>query len=1005
MARRQRNTAETKKRSLEHYEHKGKERLNNPPVGLVTPDTDPDAGQKKRYAYDPHLAPELNFDSRKVRDELASVIERGLTASTLEEARAALETLKKAQEPYLNWAGKAERTSFQVPTVSLHVHERIEPRTIIEAVRKRNGEALQQLSFFEQDERPLRQEVEFYKHPHGWSNRLIAGDSLLVMNSLLEKEGMAGKVQMIYIDPPYGIKYGSNFQPFVNKLDVKDSKDEDLTQEPEQIRAFRDTWELGIHSYLTYLRDRLLLARELLTGSGSIFVQISDENVHLVRCLMDEVFGAENFVSLIAFRTHSPLGVKLLPNPYDYLIWYSKRKSDLKYRPLFVYKDSGEDSQFKYLEISDGDRRAMTREERRHPERLPHGAKVFRLVNLPSSGYTESCTFDFPFEGTIYKPSRGRSWKTTPDGMSRLTAANRIFATGSYLNFVYYLDDFPLSSLSATWSDVYTELDKRYVVQTSDRVIARCLLMTTDPGDLVFDPTCGSGTTAYVAEQWGRRWITCDTSRVAITIARQRLMTAVFDYYELAHPEEGVGSGFKYRTVPHITLKSIANNPEIDSIYARMHPEIERTLDQLNEALRAHPPQPFTVTQGGRAGQQVDFRRPAGETVTLPSGQQAPAGALLEWEVPFEFPADWPEAARAAFEAFHAARRAMQKEMDAAIARHAPQETLYDQPLVDRKKMRVTGPFTVEAVPAPAVKSVDELLDNSPQPADASVARSGETLRQGEWRDELLRTGIRGKNGQYIRFSRLEPLPGCRWLHAEGETRPSNEGANVVREDAPAYNPMRVVVSFGPEHGPLEPRQVAHAIEEAQTLVPKPKLIVFAAFQFDPEAAKDIDETNWPGVTLLKVQMNADLLTDDLKKKRASNESFWLIGQPDVQLERITEGPHKGKYRVTVHGFDYYNTKTGQVESGGADRIAVWMLDTNYDGRSLYPRQVFFPMAGDDDGWAKLARSLRAEIDEDLIEAYRGTVSLPFEPGKHRRIAVKIVDDRGIESLKVLVVD
>jgi len=321
---------------------------------------------------------------------------------------------------------------------------------------------------------------------------------------------------------------------------------------------------------------------------------------------------------------------------------------------------------------------------------------------------------------------------------------------------------------------------------------------------------------------------------------------------------------------------------------------------------------------------------------------------------------------------------------------------------VDRKRVRVTGPFTVEAVPAPAVKSVDEILEPAPQPADVSIARSGETLRQGEWRDELLRTGIRGKKDQYIRFSRLEPLPGCRHLHADGETRPSDEGADSVREAVPAYNPMRVVVSFGPEHAPLEQRQVAQAIEEAQALVPKPKLIVFAAFQFDPEAAKDIDETNWPGVTLLKAQMNADLLTDDLKKKRASNESFWLIGQPDVQVERIAEGEDKGKLRVKVAGFDYYNTKTGGIESGGEDRIAVWMLDTDYDGRSLYPRQVFFPMAGANEGWARLAKNLKAEIDEELIEAYRGTVSLPFEPGEHKRIAVKIVDDRGIESLKVM---
>jgi adenine-specific DNA-methyltransferase len=464
-----------------------------------------------------------------------------------------------------------------------------------------------------------------------------------------------------------------------------------------------------------------------------------------------------------------------------------------------------------------------------------------------------------------------------------------------------------------------------------------------------------------------------------------------------------------------VTLKSIANNPEIDGIYARLHPAVEKALAELNAALKHPSPAGrgadgegyprFKVTTGGRAGQFVDFAAPDGQTFTMPSGQVVPANQLVEWEVPFEFPADWPEQARAPFDAFHAARRALQKEIDAAIASHAPQETLYDQPFVDRKKVRVTGPFTVEAVPAPAVKSVDEILEDKPQPADASIARSGETLRQGEWRDELLRTGIRGKAGQHIRFARLEPLPGCRWLHADGETRPSDEGADQVRETAPAYSPMRVVVSFGPEHAPLEQRQVAQAIEEAQTLVPKPRLIVFAAFQFDPEAAKDIDETNWPGVTLLKAQMNADLLTDDLKKKRASNESFWLIGQPDVQVERIAEGADKGKLRVSVHGFDYYNTKTGGIESGGEDKIAVWMLDTDYDGRSLYPRQVFFPMAGENEGWAKLARNLKAEIDEELIEAYRGTVSLPFAPGEHKRIAVKIVDDRGIESLRVLGVE
>ncbi len=863
----------TNKRPIESYEHRDKQRVNNPPVGLVTPETDPDAGQKKKtYAYDPHL------------------------------------------DPQLVWAGKAEHTSFEVPTVSLHVHERIDPRSIIEAVKKRNGSQPQLRLFDTERAEPLRHAVEFYQHEHGWSNRLIAGDSLLVMNSLLEKEGMAGKVQMIYIDPPYGIKYGSNFQPFVNKRDVKDGKDEDLTAEPEQIRAFRDTWELGIHSYLTYLRDRLLLARELLTESGSVFVQISDENVHHVRELMDEVFGPENFCGPVVFRKTGTQSATRLGSIADFLIWYARDIGRVKYRQLFA-DDVGapiEDPNYAHLELQDGSLRRMTPEERRHEVALPRGSRVFRYgpVTSPGASVEEKAVV---IDGKPYYPEPGRHWSIPPDRLAKVDLAKRLLQIGQGLGWKLFWDDVP-KRIDNVWQDTQSGgfvRDRLYVVQTTTKVVQRCLLMTTDPGDLVFDPTCGSGTTAYVAEQWGRRWITCDTSRVALTLARQRLMTAVFDYYELAHPEEGVGSGFKYKTVPHVTLKSIANNPDIKEGMTR-------------------------------------------------------------------------------------------EQIDAAIARHAPQETLYDQPFVDNRRTRVSGPFTVEAVPAPAVKSVEELLEGTPQAADASIARSGETLRQGEWRDELLRAGIRGKSGQHIRFARLEPLPGCRWLHADGETRPNDEGADRVREQGAAYSAQRIVVSFGPEHAPLEQRQVAQAIEEAQTLVPKPKLIVFAAFQFDPEAARDIDQTNWPGVTLLKAQMNADLLTEDLKKKRASNESFWLIGQPDVRIERIAKGENKGKYAVSVHGFDYYNTKTGGIESGGEDKIAVWLLDTDYDGRSLYPRQVFFPMAGEKDGWARLAKNLKAEIDEELIEAYRGTVSLPFEAGEHKRIAVKIVDDRGIESLKVI---
>ncbi|MCR4429898.1 MAG: site-specific DNA-methyltransferase [Tepidanaerobacteraceae bacterium] len=825
-------------RYIEQYEHKGKTRLNNPPVGLVTPQTERESG-KKKYQYDPHI------------------------------------------DPSLQWAGKAEHMSFEVPTVSLHVHERIDPRKIIDQFRNYQWPKHEQLSLFETKEEylPMREAVEFYKHRHNWTNRLIAGDSLLVMNSLLEKEGMAGQVQTIYIDPPYGIKYGSNFQPFVNKRDVKDGKDEDLTQEPEMIKAFRDTWELGIHSYLTYLRDRLLLAKELLHESGSIFVQISDENVHLVRCLMDEVFGKENFISQISFRKKTmPLGAKYMEQMHDFILFYAKNKQVIKYRDLYINYSVEGSQDWKWVELPDGTRREMTKEERNNFSLLPKGSRIYRLKHPSPIGENEKNKYDFYFQGKKYSPPQN-GWGMELEKLERLAKANRIQVKGNMLNYILYFDDFPVTKLTSPWNDTVGPQDKTYVVQTSELPIQRCILMTTDPGDLVFDPTCGSGTTAYVAEQWGRRWITCDTSRVAIALAKQRLMTAVFDYYELARPEEGVGSGFRYKTVPHITLKSIANN---------------------------EPP---------------------------------------------------------------------------------AEETLYDQPYIDRKKIRVTGPFTVEAVPAPTVKSLDDVGEDEGA-SDISVVRSGETLRQAEWRQELLRTGIRAKNGQRIEFSRVEPFQGSRWIQAEGETK----------EDVP----KRVLISFGPEYAPLEQKQVEQAWQEARMF--RPDILLFCAFQFDEEAAKDIDELKpeIAGMQLLKVQMNADLFTEDLKKKRSGNDSFWLIGQPDVKVKRIAKGEDKGKYQVEVLGFDYYNTKTGNVESGGKNNIAMWMLDTNYDGRSLFPTQVFFPMAGAGGGWAKLARTLRAEIDEERMEAFRGTTSLPFEVGPNKTIAVKIIDDRGIESLRVI---
>jgi len=832
---------DSKRLSVETYVHGDKKRINNPPVGLVSSSTDSLSTSKKKYEHDPHI------------------------------------------DPSLNWAGKKEGMQFEVPNLSLHIHERIDPKQLAMAFMKKRARDVQP-SFWEDPfkDLPLLKDVQFYQHEHGWASRLIAGDSSLVMNSLLQKEGMAGKVQAVYMDPPYGIKYNSNFQPYTNKLIVKDNNDSDIPAEPEMIRAFRDTWELEIHSYLTYLRDRFIMIKDLLTESGSFFVQISDINLHLVRILLDEIFGKENFVSIIPFKTKKmSLGRTNLASVNDYIIFYAKSKPNLKYRQLYLYKKSGADSPYSFVELPDGTRRRMTREEKDDLDILPKGSKIFRTLDLHSTGRTESCVFDFEFEGQIYSPKRGKSWKTNKEGIAKLIELKRLIKNGSGVEYVLYMNDFPVSELTNMWEDTQGASDKLYVVQTNEKVIERCLLMSTDPGDLVLDPTCGSGTTAYVAEQWGRRWITCDTSRVSITLAKQRLMTSQFDYYELAHPEEGIGSGFRYKTVPHITLGSIANSEQ------------------------------------------------------------------------------------------------------------AKEEILYDRPYINKAKIRVTGPFTVEAVPSLRIKPFDNTDPQSVLLGDM-FARVGSTVKYTEWMDELKITGIRATGNKIINFSRVEPMSGTKYIHAVGEIITENKVQNAV-------------ISFGPDYGPLDQRQVEQAINEAKQIKEKPDFIIFAAFHFDPEAAKDIDQINQsigqfiPGANVLKVQMSVDLLTKDLRKKRSSNQSYWLIGQPDIELQKQKDG----SYIVKVNGFDYYNPITGEIDSGSINRISLWMLDTDYDERSIFPTQVFFPIADKKHDWTKLAKALNGEVNQDLLEAFTGIQSLPFQAAENKKIAIKIIDDRGIESFVV----
>lgn len=819
-----------KKIEVKTYDHKGAKRKNIPPVGLVSSATDKLDGRTK-YTHDPHI------------------------------------------DPYLSWAGKREGTEFEVQNVSLHIHERIDPKRIIKSFLKKDTEP-KQFSLFEQpdNEPPLNKAIEFYKHEQDWTNRLIAGDSLLVMNSLLNKEGMAGKVQMIYIDPPYGIKYNSNFQPFVNKKDVKD-RDEDIPAEPEMIQAFRDTWELGIHSYLTHLRDRLLLAKELLHESGSVFVQINDENLHHVKEVVEEIFRPENFAGLISFTTTSGFESKVIARAGDYIIWFAKDRSRIKYNQLY-YEKTNDTSGYNRIQLPDGTTRALSKEEKANTSLIPKGAKIYSSGALFSHGASSERN-DFKFKGKIYNPPKGSHWKTTLEGLKRLAENNRIEVAGKTLRYIRYLTDFPLIAMNNLWKDTQTFIEKIYAVQTNPEVIKRCILMSSDPGDLIFDPTCGSGTTAFVAEQWGRRWITCDTSRVAITLAKQRLMTAKFDYFELAHKDEGVRSGFNYKTVPHITLKSIAQD---------------------------EPPK---------------------------------------------------------------------------------EETLYDQPIIERGKVRVTGPFTVEAVPSLRVKPFDG-KEPKIEGNGRELSQTGETGNQTLYRDELKSTGIRTTGGKKIEFSIVEPMLATRFLHAKGE---------ILEKD----KTKKAYISFGPDFGPMEQRQVEEAIKEARGLKEKPDFVIFAAFHFDPEAAKDIDQIDWPGVQILKAQMSVDLLTADLRKKRSSNQSYWLIGQPDVEV--IKE--KGGKYKVCVNGFDYYNPISGEIESKSNAHIAMWFLDTDYDERSLFPDQVFFPMKDSKRDWTRLAKALNGEIDEELIEAFTGVESLPFDAGEEKKIAVKIIDNRGIESFVI----
>ena len=815
-------------------------------------------------------------------------------------------------DPQLVWKGKdaQDGEDLVVDAPPIYIQEKVVPRALIENLRKQsktqaNNELPSLFDFEDFDTLDELSAVEFYQHDESWKNRMILGDSLQVMGSLAERESLRGKVQMIYMDPPYGIKFGSNWQARTSNRDVKDGRLDDAAREAEQIKAFRDTWELGIHSYLTYLRDRLTVARDLLTDSGSVFVQIGDENVHLVRTLLDEVFGSHNFMTLITYRTSTPLRSTRLATVGDFIVWYAKDAAQVKYRDLFMPREVGEGTVYTSVQESNGIRRKMTAQERNDPRLLPPQSRVYCTENLVSSGYTPTCIYPFEFEGRVFNPTANKSWKTTALGMKALAERGRLDASGSTLRYVLFYDDYPVQKMTNIWMDSKGETEKSYVVQTAAKVVQRCMLMTTDPGDLVLDPTCGSGTTATVAENWGRRWITIDTSRVALALARQRLMSARFSYFTLADSDVGRNAfglepgrtsgdlkhGFVYKKVHHITLKSIANNPDIAEGMSR-------------------------------------------------------------------------------------------SEIDAAIKKHADYEYLYDQPLEDKSRVRVSGPFTVESLSPHRSISLEEADDVS----TASAGLDSPSFEQSILAN-LRTAGIQnGLRNQRLLFETIDAHSGG-FVQALGLQQQSRD---------------QVAIAIGPQYGTVSARFIKQAAREALEI--GAPLVAVLGFAFDPNLGVETDTEgfavvagvrNLGKVKVLVVRMNVDLLMGAELKKTSTANLFTVFGEPDLALRKSAD-----QWVVKVRGVDIYDPTSGDVRSNSTKEIALWMLDTDYDGESFFVRHAYF--LGDNDPYKSLKIALKADIDPDAWSTLYRAESVPFDTPSTGKIAVKVINDYGDEVMKVL---
>jgi adenine-specific DNA-methyltransferase len=892
--------------------------------------------------------------------------------------RVAYERRNRDLDPQLVWRGKDEQDWSDLVTHAppLYIQEKVHPKVLIDDLLRRSAAdqkaAEDQLDLFA-DFNGVPEgnaKTEFYQHDANWTNRMILGDSLQVMASLAEREGLRGQVQCIYIDPPYGIKFNSNFQWSTTGRTVTDGNIEQITREPEQVKAFRDTWRDGIHSYLTYLRDRLTLARDLLTDSGSIFVQIGDENVHLIRALMDEIFSPENFCSLIAFSKTSGLSRDIISRTNDFLIWFAKDLKSLKVRKLYKQKSLGDEGSKEYFNVEyDIDRRRqITETEISNSRPARPNERIFAYDSIVSGGSEkpENQAITFEYDSTSFTLSCGpnRNWKAGHAGTKKLWKIGRLAKREGLRIYKRYFDDFPFVNYSTIWDDTRGETDMTYVVQTARKVVERAILLTTDPGDLVLDPTCGSGTSAYVAEQWGRRWITIDTSRVALALARARIMGARYPYYLLADSKNGrrkeaevahvvpsaapthgdIRQGFVYERVSHITLKSIANNAEIDVIWEKFYGLLESLREQLNAALKKK---------------------------------------WEEWEFPREAEEEWSEEVKKLHAQWWQHRIARQKEIDASIAAKADFEYLYDKPYDDKRKVRVAGPFTVESLSPHRVLAVDEndeLIDG------ASKSKSGDEQGFVQMILENLKTaGVQQAHKEdKIAFSSITPWPGD-LVCAEGKYVEGTAGAGTEK---------RAAIFIGPEFGTVSrPDLVAAAREAGDAGF---DVLIACAFNYDAHSA-EFDKLG--RIPVLKARMNADLhMADDLKNTGKGN-LFVIFGEPDIDIINAANG----QVQVKVNGVDVFHPNTGEVRSDGAEGIACWFIDTDYNEESFFVRHAYF--LGANDPYKSLKTTLKAEVNEEAWAALNSDTSRPFDKPKSGRIAVKVINHLGDEVMKVFRVE